>query len=616
MRRRLLVALFVPIHLLLSGAVALTFMHYFGHHKLAVLMHIIVVAEWDAFLLLVLGGLVVLLPARRVGWARIACAGFPAATLTLQLYLYCLNVISNSFWGRNISSDLVVAFAPTVLSGREPFPVGARGAALFALGTLATTGVLSRLWGRPLYDGLRSWIEDTDRARSRVRRRLLLVVTIPAASVFAATLAWGIQSDWLLWNTEMITSFFRPSVIPFEPTPRRLAVAERDDQLRAAYPRHVPGMRQKHIVLIIVDSLRADHMQVYGYHRETTPFLTELFQSGRMHRVEVALSTCSESYCGIASILSGREFRDISARNFKLHDVLRDQGYQTWFLLAGNHRAWNGLTQFYDASDGTLFDGSQARRYTMNDDRTVLESLRQVPPASPAKPSFFYFHLMSTHYLGVQLQEYRAYTRRDDQVKPDGDPHQSVDLVDNPDRYDEKVKQADGFIRQIFEVLDAKHYLHDALIVVTSDHGEGLGERHKGHGLYLYDEDLRIPMLIYDAPDASYGNLKFATQVDVAPTILDRLGLPIPASWVGQSLLAPTVKRYSFHQTYYHPTRYAVVYRADDAIFKFIATPADSIEELYDVTRDGGETHNLVRDQPALADHLRDKLHTYLAGDP
>ena len=108
--------------------------------------------------------------------------------------------------------------------------------------------------------------------------------------------------------------------------------------LQASYPRHVPGARRTNIILVIVDSLRADHMQVYGYERRTTPFLSQLVSSGRMKKVEMAFSTCSESFCGITSTLAGREFRDISARTFQLQDTLRDEGYQTWFLLSGSHK--------------------------------------------------------------------------------------------------------------------------------------------------------------------------------------------------------------------------------------------------------------------------------------
>jgi arylsulfatase A-like enzyme len=159
--------------------------------------------------------------------------------------------------------------------------------------------------------------------------------------------------------------------------------------------------------------------------------------------------------------------------------------------------------------------------------------------------------------------------------------------------------------------LSAKHYLDNAIVIVTGDHGEGLGERHWSHGWDLYNEDIRIPILLYDAPAATYPNLEFAAQVDIAPTILDRLGLPIPASWQGQSLLAPSRTRFTYHQTYFLPNRFAVLYRDDHALFKFIATPQYGKEELYDLTEDRAEIRNLVGEQPALAALLREKVRAY-----
>ena len=609
----------VCIHLALSAAVAAAFVFYFGHSRFAIATHVVLLAEWDALVLLAMGTAVAFLRPHRVEWALVACRFLPAATFTLQIYLYALNVVSNAFWSRNITGHLVTAFAPTVWSGKEPIPLGATGIAICVLGAPALMTMVSRWWGRPLADRLRAWLEPPagrHSATAQRRRRLIVAGLAPAAAVLAATIAWGIQSDRRIWRSETIVGFFRPDGFTFEPTPRRRAVADRDAVLRAAYPRHVAAARPKTVVLIIVDSLRADHMQVYGYGRPTTPFLAGLVRDGRMKKVEAAFSTCSESLCGITSTLSAREFRDISARDFQIQDVLRDQGYQAWFLLSGNHRAWNGLTQFYGAGAGMLFDGSQTRRYTMDDDRVVLEALEQVPPASPDRPAFFYMHLMSTHYLGVQLPEWHVYTRADDQVSPGLDPFRIAHLLNKPDRYDDKVAQADDIIRQIFGALDAKHYLDEAIVVVTADHGEGLGERHWAHGWYLYDEDIRIPLLLYDAPAADYPHLSFATQVDIAPTILDRLGLPIPASWEGQSLLAPSAKRYSFHQTYFLPPRYAVVYRADDALYKYIATPQYGKEELYDLTHDREERGNLTARRPELNELLRDKLRTYLAEEP
>ena len=114
-------------------------------------------------------------------------------------------------------------------------------------------------------------------------------------------------------------------------------------------------------------------------------------------------------------------------------------------------------------------------------------------------------------------------------------------------------------------------------------------------------------MLLYDAPATTYPDLSFATQVDIAPTIVDRLGLPIPSSWEGRSLLAPATTRVTCHQTYFVPNRYAVLYRRQDTLFKFIATPQYGKEELYDLVRDRGEAHNLMTEQPELAALLREK---------
>ena len=596
---------FIGLHLLVSAAVEAVFVWQFGHGWRTVAAHVLVVAAWD---LVLVGTWRVLraFSAPAAAWPGITYKVLMVGTCTAQVYLYALNVVSSLSWGRNITAHLILAFAPTVWAGREPFPVGALGISTFACGTLLLVAFGFRFQRAPVFP------------RHGGPGRLGSVGAAAALAVlFGLTITWGIASrDNLFWRSEQVAGFFRPEGFAFEPTARRQAVAERDAALRAAYPRDVPGARRKHVVLVIVDSLRADRMQVYGYQRHTTPFLTQMVRSGRMQMVDAAFSSCSESFCGIVSTLASREFRDLSARTFQLHDVLEDQGYQTWFVLSGNHRAWNGLPSFYRASDDRLFDGSQTRRYTMDDDRLVLEGLERVPPASADQPAFFYVHLMSPHFLGVLFPESHVFTRPGDHVDLGPEPYKIRDKLNNPDRYDDKVLQADGIIRAIFDALRAKGYLEDAIVVITGDHGEGLGERHWSHGWHLYDEDIRIPLLLYDEPAATYPDLSFATQVDIAPTILDRLGLPIPASWNGQSLLSADPTRLTYHQTYFMPHRFAVISREGPALFKFIATPQYGTEELYDLGADRGEVRNLVSEQPARAAVLRDKVRAYRADQP
>lgn len=604
------------VHLLLSGAVAGVFAVALGRSWHPVAGHVLLLAGWDLVVLGLLGTIVAVAPVSGRRWTRLACAVLPALTVVTQIYLYTLNLVSNLSWGRNISGHLVASFIPTVWSGREPFPVGRVGISVCVLGTLAAMLWASRWWAGPLDAALRIRIRP-EAGRHRVRAAAgggaVLVVAVTA---LGAAVTHAVASDDLPWKTEFVASFLRPDALAFEPTARRQAVAVEDAALRARYPSAVPGARRKHVILVIVDSLRADRMQVYGYGRPTTPFLSGLVEGGRMHKVVQAFATCPESFCGITSTLSSRTFRDLTPSMFQVQDVLRTQGYRTWFLLSGNHEAWNGLTRFYRAEQGTFFDGSLTQRYSMDDDRLVLEGLERVPAASPGQPAFFYVHLMSTHYLGVQFPESHRFTRVDDEVRPGLEPYKMLERLNKPDRYDDKVLQVDGLIAQLFAAFGAKGYLDDAVVVVTGDHGEGLGERHWAHGWDLYNEDIRIPLLIYDEPGARYGNLAFASQVDIAPTILDRLGLPAPASWEGRSLVRAESRPFSLHQTYFRPNRFAVVHPQGASLFKFIATPAYGTEQLYDLVADPGETRSVLAEHPDLAVELRERVRAYRADEP
>lgn len=149
--------------------------------------------------------------------------------------------------------------------------------------------------------------------------------------------------------------------------------------------------------------------------------------------------------------------------------------------------------------------------------------------------------------------------------------------------------------------------------------GDGLGDRNEnayGHGRSLYQEIIHIPLLIYDDPKTVYANLKFATQIDVAPTILARLGLSIPASWQGQSLLNPDGTQFEFHQTNLLDPNYAILFRTQGAVYKYLYRTWDGagIEELYELTGDPKETHNLFpAADPSLIKQMRAKLEEYLA---
>jgi membrane-anchored protein YejM (alkaline phosphatase superfamily) len=328
--------------------------------------------------------------------------------------------------------------------------------------------------------------------------------------------------------------------------------------------------------------------------------------------VDVALSACSETNCGVLSILMSKWFRHLAPEAFSLTELLQRQGYEVFQILSG----WHGLRRAYGHDQTMYFDGANSE-YGVNDDRSVFEGLRRVP-AFHGTPAFFHFHLMSVHVVGDKQTQFRRYEPARamylGQVFNTDD-----DRLASSNNYDNGILQADAMIQDIFAELGRKGYLANSVVVVVADHGEGLGEHgldKVGHSVYLYQEYIRIPLLIYDDAAARYRSLSRASQVDVAPTVVDRLGLPVPRTWEGRSLLDESVDRYTYHQTgRWEDACYAVTSRYQPADFKYIRCNAGLAEELYDLAADPMERNNLMSTAPAaLVEQFSDTLRAHLTG--
>lgn len=119
-----------------------------------------------------------------------------------------------------------------------------------------------------------------------------------------------------------------------------------------------------------------------------------------------------------------------------------------------------------------------------------------------------------------------------------------------------------------------------------------MGERGEfGHVKNVYTDQVLIPILIYDTDRLQYKNLNYATSVDIAPTIIDRLGLPIPESWEGKSLLSDNNREFTFHQM---GNNYAIINKKGKFLFKYIYDSKLMKEELYELNGDFYENNNLI----------------------
>jgi arylsulfatase A-like enzyme len=288
---------------------------------------------------------------------------------------------------------------------------------------------------------------------------------------------------------------------------------------------------RKNVILIVVDGLRQDHLSVYDYKRDTSPYFKRLQKQGQLLAVQNVHGICGESVCGLGGIASARYVHQMPSNPFTLQQVLKLHGYRSQMILGGDHTNFYSLKHLYSDVD-EYFDGSMAKGYYMNDDQFVLDKVDDLP-ISTGQPTFFQFHLMSAHTLGKRHKTYESFTP----FEPYVGRTSGITQEKYTNYYDNGVRQVDSVIERIWQKLRDKQYLENALVVVTSDHGESLGE----HGIFSHsnsvrEELLKIPLLMSGFGDALHGQKlsQFpVSQIDIAPSILFALGISIPTSWQG-----------------------------------------------------------------------------------
>jgi hypothetical protein len=292
------------------------------------------------------------------------------------------------------------------------------------------------------------------------------------------------------------------------------------------------------VIVFVVDSLRSANMSAYGYGRPTTPFLDTLVAERGARAVPLAVTNSPATESAYWSLFSSRRTRHLAVNAPCLHDRLRAAGFTVRFFLSGAHRHWMGMEYLYGPDYDTFVD-------CLIDDQLVAHA-RKLPAASAGARNFLFFHLMSTHQASgcepapvwKPARNRVAWSETDEM-----DAHAREQMRNH---YDNSVLQADGCIAGIMGELRHKGYLDNALVVVTSDHGEALGERDPvmiGHGRGLYQESIQIPLIVWDSTQALPEPVFLADHTDIAPTILAWLGMESPSAWQGSAIFAPPGRR-------------------------------------------------------------------------
>jgi arylsulfatase A-like enzyme len=235
------------------------------------------------------------------------------------------------------------------------------------------------------------------------------------------------------------------------------------------------------------------------------------------------------------------------------------------------------------------------KEHYFKDDRVVLEGIEN--GQFKEDNNFFYLHLQSPHETALLQNEFAVWKPY---AKTAGSTKDRLLRLTN--LYDNKILQADFTIQKIFEELDHKGILKNAMVIITADHGEGLGEHGvDGHVDWLYQAQTRVPLLIIDYQN-KYPTEKFSRQIDIAPTIAQALHFALPSCWQGVSLLDSTTVQYSFHETGKAGLEtkrqlYAIINNEDSVIYKYIFSKDFKQEELYELKHDSTENNNLVNQE-------------------
>ena len=369
------------------------------------------------------------------------------------------------------------------------------------------------------------------------------------------------------------------------------------------------------IILVTVDTTRADRMGFLGSKRGLTPNLDVVARQGVVF--ERAYSQAPLTPVSHATIFTGTYPQFHTVTDFghplpsllpSLPEILQKSGYHTAAFIsslildpkANMAPGFDRGFDFFDAGFHTKRNREENRYDSIERraDEVVAHALSWLKQ-HPRGPFFIWVHLYDPH---------TPY-----------DPPPPYDKRFAADLYDGEIAYADAALGKFFAYLRLRRLYDGSIITVMSDHGESLGEHgEKMHGIFLYDETIHVPLL-FKLPHELLAGRKVPTRVrlvDVAPTLLSMLSLPLPPTFQGESLV-PLMKpgparkaaadRPAYAETDY-PHRafgWSALRSLRTGKYLFVRAPN---RELYDESVDKEAAKNLSKSSPAVADTLQSQL--------
>ena len=375
-----------------------------------------------------------------------------------------------------------------------------------------------------------------------------------------------------------------------------------------ARARRAPEVRRESgldVLLITIDTLRADALGCYGNASVATPWIDRLAAAGvRFERAHAQNVVTLPSH---ANILSGRYpidhgVHDNSGFRFPagtptLATLLKPKGYATGaFVSAFPLDSRFGLDHGFDVYDDQLGD-PEARTAFLMPERSGARTVERATAwrsAHAGQPTFTWLHLYEPHFPYTPPEPFRSR------------------YAQSP--YHGEVAYADSLLGPLLEPLLAAGRSGRTLVILTGDHGEGLGEHgEKTHGIFAYESTLHVPLILFAprlfGPRTVQDRVR---HVDILPTVFDALGMTPPEGLSGRSLLQlaaggelPPAPSYFEALSSSVNRGWAPLTGLARGRFKLIDLP---LPELYDLELDPRETRNLAASEPQVFESLRAPL--------
>ena len=363
------------------------------------------------------------------------------------------------------------------------------------------------------------------------------------------------------------------------------------------------------VILISIDTLRADHLSSYGYRRIATPNIDSFAERGTLFsniEAQVPLTLPSHTSLLTSTYPFENQIEEnaerVSPGAVTLASVLKSHGYGTAAFIGSVFlESEMGLDQGFDLYDspfhfeafspisGSMFFGGAGRnQYGVRDRRDgalVLGAARRWMAANRDAPVFVFAHLFDLH---------KPYIRNG---------------------YDAELAYTDRILGSFKQALIQSGWWQRTLVFLLSDHGESLGDHGEdSHGYFIYESTLRVPLMVHwpdGTPSRPARDDRPAGLIDVAPTVLDFLHIAAPASFEGRSLLDAAGARGVYSETLYAHDGFgwSPLRSLRQGGYKYIDAPGP---ELYNLAADPHEQINLFGREPARAHALKSDLRKLL----